>query len=161
MSLTTRWILHQFPSRSSSSFFSKKSAFACACANLFLKEIFFWFHSLCVCFSTVCTHKHRHPPAPCEQGFSPENVACLSVLGQKKLKRGWRCLCVPTVLSVCARSKTRQGHGHTCLHPRFPQFPKVHAVQVRKCYAVAWVRGVECHPHTDFLRDVILVIPDS
>jgi hypothetical protein len=32
---------------------------------------------------TVCTHKHRHPPAPCEQGFSPENVACLSVLGQK------------------------------------------------------------------------------
>ncbi len=48
---------------------------------------------------TVCTHKHRHPPAPCEQGFSPENVACLSVLGQKKLKRGWRCLCVPTVLT--------------------------------------------------------------
>jgi hypothetical protein len=47
--------------------------------------------------ATVCTHKHRHPPAPCEQGFSPENVACLSVLGQKKLKRGWRCLCVPTV----------------------------------------------------------------
>jgi hypothetical protein len=32
---------------------------------------------------TVCTHKHRHPPAPCEKGFLPENVACLSVLGQK------------------------------------------------------------------------------
>ena len=28
---------------------------------------------------TVCTHKHRHPPAPCEQGFLPENIACLSV----------------------------------------------------------------------------------
>jgi hypothetical protein len=38
--------------------------------------------------STVCTHKHRHPPAPCEQGFSPENVACLSVLGQKKTEKG-------------------------------------------------------------------------
>jgi hypothetical protein len=37
---------------------------------------------------TVCTHKHRHPPAPCEQGFSPENVACLSVLGQKKTEKG-------------------------------------------------------------------------
>jgi hypothetical protein len=28
---------------------------------------------------TVGTHKHRHPPAPCEQGFLPENIACLSV----------------------------------------------------------------------------------
>jgi hypothetical protein len=28
---------------------------------------------------TACTHKHRHPPAPCEQGFLPENIACLSV----------------------------------------------------------------------------------
>jgi hypothetical protein len=23
---------------------------------------------------TVCTHKHRHPPAPCEQGFLPETL---------------------------------------------------------------------------------------
>jgi hypothetical protein len=28
---------------------------------------------------TVCTHEHRHPPALCEQGFLPENIACLSV----------------------------------------------------------------------------------
>jgi hypothetical protein len=29
--------------------------------------------------NTVCTRKHRHPAAPCEQGFLPENISCLSV----------------------------------------------------------------------------------
>jgi hypothetical protein len=38
--------------------------------------------------TTVCTHKHRHPPAPCEQGFLPENIACLSGLGQGKTENG-------------------------------------------------------------------------
>ncbi len=33
----------------------------------------------CLHNRTVCTHKHRHPPALCEQGFLPENIACLSV----------------------------------------------------------------------------------
>jgi hypothetical protein len=28
---------------------------------------------------TVGTQKQRHPAAPCEQGFLPENIACLSV----------------------------------------------------------------------------------